>query len=64
MPVVAHRCQIAKSTSSVFLTPGERVEVACDPVNQRVNPRIAALQRRLHRASRDQSLFVVRWSVV
>jgi len=25
---------------------------------------IAALQKRLHRASRNQSLFVVRWSVV
>jgi hypothetical protein len=25
---------------------------------------IAALQKRLHRASRNQSLFVVRWSVI
>jgi hypothetical protein len=35
-----------------------------DENEARRNALIAALQKRLHRASRNQSLFVVRWSVV
>lgn len=35
-----------------------------DEVEARRDALIAALQKRLHRASRNQSLFVVRWSVV
>ena len=35
-----------------------------DEIEARRDALIAALQKRLHRASRNQSLFVVRWSVV
>lgn len=35
-----------------------------DEIEARRDALIAALQRRLHRASRNQSLFVLRWSVV
>lgn len=35
-----------------------------DENEARRNALVAALQKRLHRASRNQSLFVVRWSVV
>ena len=35
-----------------------------DEIEARRDALIAALQKRLHRASRNQSLLVVRWSVV
>ena len=35
-----------------------------DEIEARRDALIAALQKRLHRASRNQGLFVVRWSVV
>ena len=35
-----------------------------DEIEARRDALIAALQKRLHRASRNQSLFVVRWRVV
>jgi hypothetical protein len=35
-----------------------------DEIEARRNALISALQKRLHRASRNQSLFVVRWTVV
>ena len=35
-----------------------------DEIEARRDALIAALQKRLHRASRNQSLFTVRWSVV
>ena len=35
-----------------------------DEIEARRDALIAALQKRLHRASRNQSLFVVRWGVV
>ena len=35
-----------------------------DEIEARRDALIAALQKRLHRASRNQSLCVVRWSVV
>ena len=35
-----------------------------DEIEARRDALIAALQKRLHRASRNQSLFVLRWSVV
>ena len=35
-----------------------------DEIEARRDALIAALQKRLHRASRSQNLFVLRWSVV
>ena len=35
-----------------------------DEIEARRDALMATLQKRLHRASRNQSLFVVRWSVV
>ena len=44
----------------------QRLEIFAveDEIEARRDALIAALQKRLHRASRNQSLFVVRWSVV
>ncbi len=42
----------------------QRLETAVeDEIKARRDELIAALHKRLHRASRNQSLFVVRWSV-